>query len=111
MTLQLHRPDGEGGLERVPVEEDDWRTQLRSPRWGSSLERGRLPGLDNPEMNPTSRFRSVLFWLSLAVVTFVILVLGYGVGFWRLAPMTQPNPSASPPAVVVQVEKGAARTQ
>jgi len=35
-------------------------------------------------MNPTSRFRSVLFWAALAVATFVILVLGYGTGFWNL---------------------------
>jgi len=86
MTLQLHRPDGEGGLEPVPVEEADWRTQLQSPRWGTSLERGRLPGLKNPEMNPTSRFRSVLFWLGLGVVTFALLVVGYGTGFWNLPP-------------------------
>jgi len=86
MTLQLHRPDGEGGLEPVPVEEADWRTQLRSPRWGMSLERSRLPGLANPEMNPTSRFRSVLFWLGLGIVTFALLVVGYGTGFWSLPP-------------------------
>ena len=100
MTLQLHRPDGEGGLEPVPPAEADWRTQLRSPRWGTSLEGDRLPALANPEMNPTSRFRSVLFWLSLAIVTFVILVLGYGVGFWNLSTTEQPAPSASPAAVV-----------
>ena len=106
MSLQLHRPDGEGGLEPVPPAEADWRTQLRSPRWGSSLERDRLPDLKNPEMNPTSRFRSVLFWLGLATVTFVILVLGYGVGFWKLAPTGQPTPSASPAAVVIHAEHG-----
>ena len=32
----------------------DWRTQLRSPRWGTRLEGDRLPKLKNPEMNPTS---------------------------------------------------------
>ncbi len=85
MTLQLHRPDGEGGLEPVPAEAD-WRTQLQSPRWGTSLEGERLPALQNPEMNPTSRFRSVLFWLGLAIVTFALLVLGYGTGFWSLPP-------------------------
>jgi hypothetical protein len=82
MTLQLHRPDGEGGLEPRAVVEPDWREQLRSPRWGSALDAGRLPDLKNPEMNPTSRFRSVLFWLSLGIVTFVLLVAGYGTGFW-----------------------------
>jgi hypothetical protein len=82
MSLQLHRPDGEGGLEPRPVVPEDWRDQLRSPRWGTTLRRGRLPTHPNTEMNPTSRFRSVLFWVALAVVTFVLLVGGYGTGFW-----------------------------
>jgi len=82
MTLKLHRPDGEGGLEPRPVPEEDWRGQLRSPRWGSGLEGGRLPALKNPEMNPTSIVRSVLFWLGLGALTFVLLVIGYGTGFW-----------------------------
>jgi hypothetical protein len=82
MSLQLHRPDGEGGLEPRPVPPADWQDQLRSPRWGSGLRRDRLPALQNPEMEPTSRFRSVLFWAVLAAVTFVVLVAGYGTGFW-----------------------------
>ncbi len=82
MTLKLHRPDGEGGLQPDPSPEPDWRSQLRSPRWGTSLEHGRLPEHKNAEMNPTSVGRSILFWLSLAAATFVILVLGYGTGFW-----------------------------
>ena len=86
MSLQLHRPDGEGGLEPTPVADADWRTQLQSPRWGTSLEGDRLPALQNPEMNPTSRFRSVLFWFSLAFLTFLILVVGYGIGFWKAVP-------------------------
>lgn len=82
MTLKLHRPDGQGGLEPRPVVEPDWRSQLRSPRWGRRLKRGRLPELKNTEMNPTSTLLSVLFWLGLGFATFVILVLGYGTGFW-----------------------------
>ena len=82
MTLKLHRPDGEGGLEPEPAPDPNWRAQLRSPRWGGSLGRGRLPALKNPEMNPTSTAMSVLFWLGLGAATFVILVLGYGTGFW-----------------------------
>ncbi len=85
MTLQLHRPDGEGGLEPRPVVEADWRGQLRSPRWGTSLEGGQVPDLKNPEMNPTSRLRSMMFWLGLGFVTFALLVVGYGTGFWSLA--------------------------
>ena len=82
MTLKLHRPDGEGGVEPQPVIEPNWRSQLRSPHWGSGLKRGRLPELKNPEMNPTSVGMSILFWLGLGAATFVILVLGYGTGFW-----------------------------
>ena len=86
MTLQLHKPDGEGGLEPVPVTDQDWQDQLTSPRWGGGLRGGRLPEHKNTEMNPTSRLRSVLFWLVLGAVTFVILVAGYGSGFWSLLP-------------------------
>lgn len=82
MTLQLHKPDGEGGLEPRAVTPADWRDQLQSPRWGTTLRGGRLPEHPNPEMNPTSRFRSVLFWVALAALTFVLLVAGYGSGFW-----------------------------
>jgi hypothetical protein len=28
--------------------------------------------------------RSVLFWLALAVATFTIIAVGYGIGFWSL---------------------------
>ena len=87
MSLQLHRPDGEGGLEPRPVTNQDWQSQLRSPRWGGTLRDGRLPELKNPEMNPTSRLRSVLFWLVLGAVTFVVLVAGYGSGFWHFVPV------------------------
>jgi len=82
MSLQLHRPDGKGGVEPRPVEDRNWRNQLESPRWGSALKGGRLPALKNPEMNPTSIGRSVLFWLALAAATFGIIVAGYGSGFW-----------------------------
>ena len=85
MSLQLHRPDGKGGLEPRLVVERDWRHQLRSRRWGASLAKGRLPEMANAEMNPTSIGRSVAFWLFLAAATFGVLVLGYGTGFWSLA--------------------------
>ncbi len=75
MTLQLHRPDGRGGIEPRPVDDPNWRRQLRSRRWN-------VPRLANPEMNPTSRSRSVALWLGLALLTFVVLVAGYGSGFW-----------------------------
>jgi hypothetical protein len=103
MTLQLHQPDGEGGLEPRQAVDPDWRTQLQSPQWGTALEGERLPDLKNPEMNPTSRMRSVLFWLALGVATFLLIVVGYGSGFWKLssgAPQVQPSPS--PAAIVIE---------
>jgi hypothetical protein len=85
MSLQLHRPDGKGGLETRVVVERDWRHQLRSTRWGAALSKGALPELSNPEMNPTSAARSLALWVGLAAVTFAILIVGYGTGFWQLA--------------------------
>lgn len=80
--MQLHRPDGRGGLEVRTTHDRDWRNQLRSPRWGRALSGGRLPDLTNSEMEPTSSVRSVLFWLVLGVLTFGAIVVGYGTGFW-----------------------------
>ena len=106
MTLQLHQPDGEGGLEPRQVVEPDWRSQLESPRWGSALERDRLPELKNPEMNPTSRMRSVLFWLALGVATFLLIVVGYGSGFWKLSSGSAPAQPSPSPAAVIQYRVG-----
>lgn len=39
--------------------------------------------MKNPEMNPTSRPASVLMWVALAVLTFLIVFVGYSAGFWR----------------------------
>ena len=86
MTLQLHRPDGEGGLEPRP----DGRRRLARPAPVAALgrrPRGRaLPSLKNPEMNPTSRFRSVLFWLGLGHPDVPDPRGRLRIGFWSLAP-------------------------
>jgi hypothetical protein len=84
MTLQLHRPDGSGGLVPTPPpgrgagrgRREDWRSGLRSPRW-------RAAALRNAEMNPTSRFAAVVFWAALAALTFGLLLWGYGSHFWH----------------------------
>lgn len=86
MSLQLHRPDERGVLTPEPGAAPDYRDQLRSPRWGLAMKGGRLPALKNPEMRPTSNLVSVMFWVGLAVATFVLLVLGYGIGFWTFPP-------------------------
>jgi hypothetical protein len=81
MSLQLHRPDGKGGLEPTGTP-PDYRTQLRSPRWGRALSHGRLPSLSNPDMQPTPVLLSIAFWGGLAFATFVIVAIGYGIHFW-----------------------------
>jgi hypothetical protein len=82
MSLQLHRPDGKGGLEVHPGTEGNYRSTLRSPRWGAALRGGRLPELANPEMNPTSTGRAAAFWLVLGIITFMIVLAGYLSGVW-----------------------------
>jgi hypothetical protein len=98
MSLQLHRPDGRGGLEPVPVRDQNWRRHLTASRWGLNRRDGQLPKLDNPEMNPTSTPLAVLFWVSLAVVTFILIVAGYGTGFWHFPAPVEPSavPVVSP---------------
>lgn len=77
MSLKLYRP-GPDGLEPNPVEQRSWRSRLRSRRWKPAP-------LDNPELVPTTSRVAVLFWLALALVTFVTVIVGYGVGLWHLA--------------------------
>ncbi len=84
MSLQLHRPDGKGGFEVTKGSDPNWREGLRSSRWGASLKGGKLPRLANPEMNPTSSARSVAFWVALSLITFVVIMLGYGLQLWHL---------------------------
>jgi len=74
MSMKLYRP-GPSGLEPNPVELRTWRSRLRSRRWKPAT-------LTNPEMEPTSSRMAVAFWLGLAALTFLTLVVGYGIGFW-----------------------------
>jgi len=74
MSLKLYRPTPDG-LEPSPVEQRTWRSRLVSRRWKPAE-------LSNPELAPTSTRMAVVFWVVLAVVTFVVLVVGYGTGFW-----------------------------
>jgi hypothetical protein len=79
MSLQLHRPDGRGGLLPTPPERGhgtDWRKTLLARRW-------RVARLSNTEMNPTSTPVAVAFWLVLALLTFGLLLWGYGSHFWH----------------------------
>jgi hypothetical protein len=75
VSLKLYRP-GPGGLEPSPAVNQDYRAGLRSRRW-------RLPPLRNPEAQPVTAAGAILLLGGLAVLTFVILVAGYGIGFWH----------------------------
>jgi hypothetical protein len=75
MSLKLYRPTPDGQLEPNPVELRTWRSRLRSRRWNPAP-------LANPELKPTSARLGILFWVGLAALTFILLVLGYGTGFW-----------------------------
>ena len=74
MSLKLYRPTPRG-LEPSSVEQRTWRSRLISRRWKPAQ-------LANPELQPTSYRAAVLFWAGLAVLTFVALVIGYGLGIW-----------------------------
>ncbi|CAN5180131.1 hypothetical protein BH24CHL7_BH24CHL7_09160 [soil metagenome] len=74
MSMKLYRP-GPQGLEPNPVEVRNWRRRLRSRRWNPAP-------LENPELEPTSSRMAVAFWLGLAGLTFVLLIVGYGLGIW-----------------------------
>lgn len=74
MSLKLYRPTP-NGLEPNPVSQRTWRSRLVSRRW--------RPGtLENPELQPTSNRMAVLFWAVLATLTFFLVAIGYGTGFW-----------------------------
>ena len=84
-------PDGKGGLEARPVTDQNWRNQLRSPRWGASLKGGKLPGALEPRDEPDATLRSVLFWVVLALITFGVIVAGL-----RRAPLLAPGLGREP---------------
>ena len=81
MTLRLHRPDSGGALRPGSETDRDWREGLHGRRWRAAL-------LRNPEMNPTSTRVAIAFWLALAILTFVLLIVGYGTHFWTLPAAT-----------------------
>ena len=70
MSLQLHRPNPEGGLEPAPPAQPDYRRSLRSRRWRSAE-------LSNPDMHVANPWLAIGLIALLAGATFVILVLGY----------------------------------
>ena len=73
----LYRPNAEGGLEAAP-QQGDYREDLRSRRWNAAA-------LENPEVEKTDGRIVVGAIVLLSVVTFVVLVVGYGVEIWSLS--------------------------
>lgn len=73
----MYRPGAEGGLEAATPETVDYRDQLRSRRWDAAP-------LANPEAEKTDARMVVGALILLAVVTFVIIVVGHVVGLWSL---------------------------
>ncbi len=73
----MYRPGPEGGLEAAGSDVGDYRDQLRSRRWDAAP-------LENPEVEKTDPRIAVGALILLAIVTFVIIVAGYGAGLWSL---------------------------
>ena len=71
----MYRPSGEGGLEAASDQSGDYRDQLQSRRWNAAP-------LENPEVEKTDPRLAVLAIVILSAITLVVLVIGYGSGFW-----------------------------
>jgi hypothetical protein len=75
MTLKLHRPDAEGKLAPSPATAADYRSQLRSRRWDAAP-------LEQNEVDLPDKRLAVLGIVLLGLLTFGVLVVGYGIGHW-----------------------------
>ena len=73
----LYRPSAEGGSEATSGEPGDYREGLRSRRWDAAP-------LENPEVEKTDPRIAVATIVILAAITLLVLVAGYGSGFWSL---------------------------
>jgi len=71
----MYRPAAQGGLEPAPGAVADYRDQLRSQRWNAAP-------LENPEVEKTDPRIAVAAIVLFSAFTLVVLVAGYGSGFW-----------------------------
>lgn len=71
----MYRPATEGGLEAASDHAGDYRDQLQSRRWNAAA-------LENPEVEKTDPRLAVLGIAILGAITLLVLVIGYGSGFW-----------------------------
>ena len=72
---KMYRPSAEGGLEAASAQTGDYRDDLQSRRWKAAP-------LKNPEAQKTDPRIAVAGIVLLSAITLVVLVLGYGSGFW-----------------------------
>lgn len=75
MTLKLHRPDADGKLAPSPATADDYRTLLRSRRWDPAP-------LDQNEVDLPDKRLAVVAIALMALLTFVVIVIGYALEHW-----------------------------
>ena len=75
---RMFRASTDAGLEAGADQSGDYRDQLRSRRWDAAP-------LTNPEVEKTDPRVAVAAIVILGAITLLILVVGYGSGFWELA--------------------------
>ena len=71
----MYRGAAEGGLEASSRSGEDYRDKLRSRRWNAAP-------LRNTEAEKTDPRIAVAAIVVLSAVTLVVLIVGYGSGFW-----------------------------
>ena len=75
---RMFRASTDAGLEAGADQSGDYRDQLRSRRWDAAP-------LTNPEVEKTDPRIAAAAIVILGAITLLILVVGYGSGFWELA--------------------------
>ena len=84
MSLQLHRPDERGVLKPEPGAPPDYREQLQLAALGPRAPGRPAAGDEEPRDAPDVALRrgacSGSAW---RCATFVLLVVGYGIGIWQ----------------------------
>jgi hypothetical protein len=68
-------PAADGGPQATPKPTGDYRDELLSRRWNAAP-------LENPEVDKTDPRIAVAGIVILSAITLIVLVVGYGRGFW-----------------------------
>jgi len=72
---RVYPPPARGGLETATGQTRDYRDDLQSRRWNAAP-------LKNPEVQKTDPRIAVAGIILLSAITLVMIVVGYGSGFW-----------------------------